>query len=236
MLRTKQWPSQARDGSGRRGSLGAQRPVDRCDGGAKLLTLMRVTLAFRRTKSQMGRSTTPSRPDASPCYRRPIWRFRFCALSGVRGTPYGPAAPSLDLIEDPAWAALRAVCPALCSGQPCRTITEDHTTEMVISALELQRRTPLHQHPVAVLVHVMKGEVELRTEGGEPQRYAAGSARIEAQGAMHRAHNVGDSPAKFLIVVIGEEWQPATVTPGLARMRRNALPSPAQHPQASARC
>lgn len=83
----------------------------------------------------------------------------------------------------------------------------------VIGILEPDGQTPLHQHPVPVYVYVLEGEVELRTEGGEPQRYAAGEAWIESQGDMHQAHNVGDSPARLLIVIVGEEGQPASITP-----------------------
>jgi quercetin dioxygenase-like cupin family protein len=83
----------------------------------------------------------------------------------------------------------------------------------VIGTLEPNGQTPLHQHPVPVYVYVLEGEVELRTEGDEPQRYAAGEAWIESQGTLHQAHNVADAPARVLIVIIGEEGQPATITP-----------------------
>ena len=89
------------------------------------------------------------------------------------------------------------------------------TTEItsVIGTLEPGGKTALHQHPVPVMVYVLDGEVEVRTEGGEPHRYTAGEAWIEAQGTLHQAFNVGDTPAKLLIVVIGEEGQPFTITP-----------------------
>lgn len=98
-------------------------------------------------------------------------------------------------------------------GEPIILPTGTAEITSVIGTLEPNGRTPLHQHPVPVYVYVMEGEVELRTEGDDPQRYAAGEAWIESQGALHQAHNVGETPAKLLIVIIGEEGQPATVTP-----------------------
>ena len=82
----------------------------------------------------------------------------------------------------------------------------------VIATLEPDGRTPLHQHPVPVFVYVQEGEVVVRTEGAEAQRYAAGEAFIEAQNSTHQAFNVGDAPAKLLVVIVGEEGQPPTVT------------------------
>ena len=89
------------------------------------------------------------------------------------------------------------------------------TTEItsVIGTLEPGGNTALHQHPVPVMSYVLDGEVEVRTEGGEPQGYTAGEAWIEAQGTLHQAFNVGEGPARLLIVVIGEEGQPFTITP-----------------------
>lgn len=89
------------------------------------------------------------------------------------------------------------------------------TTEIIstVATLEPDGRTPLHQHPVPVYAYVLEGEVELRTEGGDPQRYAAGEAWLESQNRMHQAFNVGNDPAKLLIVIIGEEGQAPTVTP-----------------------
>lgn len=89
------------------------------------------------------------------------------------------------------------------------------TTEIIssVATLEPGGRTPLHQHPVPVYAYVLEGEVELQTEGGEPQRYAAGEAWLESQNRMHQAFAVGDGPAKLLIVIIGEEGQAPTVTP-----------------------
>jgi len=81
----------------------------------------------------------------------------------------------------------------------------------VIGTLEPEGRTALHEHPVPVYVYVLEGEIELKTEGGEPQRYAAGEAFIEAQNQMHQAFNVAGAPTRLLVVFVGEEGTQTTV-------------------------
>jgi quercetin dioxygenase-like cupin family protein len=81
----------------------------------------------------------------------------------------------------------------------------------VIGTLEKGGRTALHEHPVPVYVYILEGEVELKTEGGEPHRYKAGEAFIEAQNRKHQAFNVADAPTKLLVVFVGEAGKPTTV-------------------------
>jgi quercetin dioxygenase-like cupin family protein len=81
----------------------------------------------------------------------------------------------------------------------------------VIGTLEKGGRTALHEHPVPVYVYLLEGEIELKSEGGEPHRYKAGEAFIEAQNRKHQAFNVADGPSKLLIVFVGEEGKPTTV-------------------------
>jgi quercetin dioxygenase-like cupin family protein len=81
----------------------------------------------------------------------------------------------------------------------------------VIGTLQKGGRTALHEHPVPVYVYVIEGEVEIKTEGGEPHRYKAGEAFIEAQNRKHQAFNAGDIAAKLLVVFVGEQGKPTTV-------------------------
>ena len=69
----------------------------------------------------------------------------------------------------------------------------------------------LHQHPVPLYVYVLEGELEVRPEGGEPYREAAGEAYIEPQNVMMQAFNVADGPTKILIVALGAQGQATTV-------------------------
>jgi quercetin dioxygenase-like cupin family protein len=81
----------------------------------------------------------------------------------------------------------------------------------VIGTIEPGGRTPLHQHPVPVYVYILEGEVELRTDGGDPFRYTAGEAYIEALNRDHQLFNVGDAPARVLVVFVGQDGTPTTV-------------------------
>lgn len=81
----------------------------------------------------------------------------------------------------------------------------------VIGTIEPGGRTPLHQHPVPVFVYVLEGEVELRTEGGDPHTYGTGEAYIEALNRDHQLFNVTDSDAQVLVVFAAAEGQPTTV-------------------------
>jgi quercetin dioxygenase-like cupin family protein len=81
----------------------------------------------------------------------------------------------------------------------------------VIGTLEVDGRTPLHEHPVPVYVYVLEGEIELRTDGGEPHRYKAGEAFIEAQNRQHQAFNIAEGVTSLLVVFVAGEGQPTTV-------------------------
>lgn len=81
----------------------------------------------------------------------------------------------------------------------------------VIGTIEPGGRTPLHQHPVPTYVYVLEGEVELETEGGAPQVYAAGQAYIESLDRNHQLFNRSDAPARVLVVFVGAQGMPTTI-------------------------
>ena len=81
----------------------------------------------------------------------------------------------------------------------------------VIGTIQPGGRTPLHQHPIPVYVYVMEGEVELQTEGAQPHNYKTGEAYIESLNRNHQLLNKGSSPARVLVVFIGEEGRPTTI-------------------------
>lgn len=84
----------------------------------------------------------------------------------------------------------------------------------VIGTIQPGGRTPLHLHPVPVYVYVLEGNVELRSDGGPPHRYKTGEAYVEALDRSHQLFNVGDTPARVLVVFIGAEGKPTTVAAG----------------------
>jgi quercetin dioxygenase-like cupin family protein len=81
----------------------------------------------------------------------------------------------------------------------------------VIGVIEPGGRTPLHEHPFPTYAFVLEGEVELQSHGGQPARYKAGEAYIEALNHKHQLFNKGNVPAKVLVVFVGEEGKPTTI-------------------------
>lgn len=90
--------------------------------------------------------------------------------------------------------------------------TEKPEIITVIGTLQQGGRTALHEHPVPVIVYVLEGEIELQTEGGESHQYKTGDAYIESVNRRHQAINKGNAPARVLVVFVGEEGKPTTVT------------------------
>lgn len=82
----------------------------------------------------------------------------------------------------------------------------------VIGTVEPGGRTPRHKHPVPVFVYVLEGDLEVQTEGAEARTYGAGQAFIESTDSWHQAFNRGTSPTKILVVFMGAEGNPTTVT------------------------
>jgi len=91
--------------------------------------------------------------------------------------------------------------------------TEKPEIVAVTGTIQPGGRTPLHQHPIPVFVHVMEGELEVQTEGKETRSYKTGDSFIESMNRSHQAFNKGTSPAKILVVFVGEEGKPTTVVP-----------------------
>ncbi len=82
----------------------------------------------------------------------------------------------------------------------------------VIGELEPGGRTARHQHPVPVFVYVLEGTLTVQAEGGQPREYRPGQAFIEDINHWHQAFNKTSAPVKILVVFMGEEGKPTTVS------------------------
>lgn len=91
--------------------------------------------------------------------------------------------------------------------------TEKPELISVLGTVQPGGRTPLHTHPNPTFVYVLEGEVELQTEGGQPQQYKTGEAWIESVNKKHQLFNKTSAPARILVVFVGEEGKPTTMTP-----------------------
>lgn len=81
----------------------------------------------------------------------------------------------------------------------------------VVGELQPGGRTSLHQHPVPVYVYILEGTLTVQAQGMEPREYKPGQAFLEDVNHWHQAFNKGSTPAKILVVFVGEEGKPTTV-------------------------
>jgi quercetin dioxygenase-like cupin family protein len=81
----------------------------------------------------------------------------------------------------------------------------------VIGTLQPGGRTARHQHPIPVYVYVLEGELQVQTDDKEPRHYRTGDAFLESVNTWHQAYNKGSTPARILVVFVGEEGRPSTV-------------------------
>ncbi|MBW8271171.1 cupin domain-containing protein [Caldovatus aquaticus] len=90
--------------------------------------------------------------------------------------------------------------------------TETPEITAVIGTLAPNGRTARHQHPVPVFVYVMEGTLEVRSDGHPPRTYTAGQSFIESQNHWHQAFNTQNAPARILVVFMGEQGKPTSVS------------------------
>lgn len=137
-------------------------------------------------------------------------RWFFAALVSVV-LPFSVAVAQDDALPSgfAAEPVLKSVTTA--DGDPLQWPSGKPEIVSVIGTLEPGGRTARHQHPVPVYVYVMEGELEVRTEGGEPRNYKAGEAFLESVERWHQAFNKGEGPTKILVVFLGEEGKPTTI-------------------------
>lgn len=70
-----------------------------------------------------------------------------------------------------------------------------------------------HMHPVPVMVYIMEGELTVEADGQPARTYKPGEAAVEVVNTWHNGLNRGRVPVRFLVVYMGEEGKPTTITP-----------------------
>jgi quercetin dioxygenase-like cupin family protein len=65
-----------------------------------------------------------------------------------------------------------------------------------------------HTHPGTELGYLIEGTLTLEVEGGSPATLHAGDSWTVAAGKVHSAKNMGDSPAKTIVVYVVEKGKP----------------------------
>ena len=86
---------------------------------------------------------------------------------------------------------------------------------LVSVTLEPGASSPAHQHPGDCHGSVLEGQIELRVQGQEPRRIAAGESYSTMASVPHQFTNVGDRPVRLLNTLVVDKGRPAT-TPASA--------------------
>lgn len=84
------------------------------------------------------------------------------------------------------------------------------TPEITTMIVELApgAKTALHTHPYPLVAYMLEGTLEVRYAGGRVHRYKAGDSFVEAVGHVHQGINVGETPVRILVTVIGVKGVP----------------------------
>ena len=97
-------------------------------------------------------------------------------------------------------------------GQPLSYPTDGppQITAMIVT-IAPGEKTQVHKHTVPMLVYILSGEIAVKYDGKGTKRFAAGDAYMEAVDWWHKGKNVGDVPARILVVYIGSEKLPNVI-------------------------
>jgi len=70
-----------------------------------------------------------------------------------------------------------------------------------------------HQHPSAPYIYVIEGTFTVEFDDGTRQSFQAGQGFLEAVNTWHKAHNLGTTPLKFMVVFTGEQGKSNFIKP-----------------------
>lgn len=71
--------------------------------------------------------------------------------------------------------------------------------------------TPEHKHPYPLVGYILEGTLEVTAADGTVNVYKAGEALVEALGMNHHGRNIGETPVRILITVMGVADEPISV-------------------------
>jgi quercetin dioxygenase-like cupin family protein len=90
------------------------------------------------------------------------------------------------------------------------TGVEGKQVVLVSVSLEPGASSPPHMHPGDCYGSVLEGVIELRVQGQETRRFAAGESYSTFASVPHQTTNVGDRPARLLNALVVDKGKPAT--------------------------
>jgi quercetin dioxygenase-like cupin family protein len=89
------------------------------------------------------------------------------------------------------------------------TLSGDDKKEVFIMSVEFAPGSsmPSHTHPGDNYEVLLEGTLELNAEGRETRRVSAGEAYHNPRGLVHGARNIGDTPARTVVVFVVDKGQ-----------------------------
>ena len=91
-------------------------------------------------------------------------------------------------------------------------VTDSPQVTVAIVEIAPGASTPEHKHPYPLVGYILQGTLEVTAEDGTVNVYKEGDALVEALGKNHHGRNIGDTPVRVLITVMGVADEPISVT------------------------
>lgn len=90
-------------------------------------------------------------------------------------------------------------------------VTDKPQVTVAIVEIAPGASTPEHKHPYPLVGYILQGTLEVTAEDGTVNVYKEGDALVEALGKNHQGRNIGDTPVRVLITVMGVADEPISV-------------------------
>jgi quercetin dioxygenase-like cupin family protein len=131
-------------------------------------------------------------------------------LSGEAISAEGEAHPSgpVGLKVTPILEAATTI-----TGQAIRFPQGDNQLVALLAEVEPGGQVGRHLHPVPLFVYMLEGRLDIEVEGHGAHSFSAGEGFAEVVNTWHNGRNLGDGPARFLIVFSGQKGTPNLVRP-----------------------
>jgi quercetin dioxygenase-like cupin family protein len=98
-------------------------------------------------------------------------------------------------------------------GQPIHFPNGDEQFTAILGEIAPGGQAGRHMHPVPLLVYMLEGSLSIEMEGHGTHVVNAGEAFTEVINTWHNGRNLGNTPARFLIVFAGQDGTPITIRP-----------------------
>jgi quercetin dioxygenase-like cupin family protein len=99
------------------------------------------------------------------------------------------------------------------TGQPIRFPQGESQLVAVLAEVAPGGQVGRHMHPVPLFVYMLEGTLTIEMEGHGTHAFQPGQGFAEVTHTWHNGRNLGDKPARFLIVFSGQKGTPNLIRP-----------------------